>query len=96
MIRRLPSILTALYLILVLLAIIPIFMGDDPLSGIFAVVLTAPWNSLLDRLLSLSGSMTAGLLLVVVGAAINAAIIFYITRWLVRRFSNAPATDKNR
>ena len=88
MIRRLPTILTVLYLILVLLAAIPIFTGDDPLSGIFAIVLTQPWASLLDRLLSLSGSMAAGLLLVAAGAAINATIIFFVTRWLVGRFTH--------
>jgi hypothetical protein len=94
--RRLPTILTTLYLILVLLAVVPIFTGDDPLSGIFAVLLTAPWAPLLDRLLPLSGSMTAGLLLVALGAAINAAIIYFVTRWLVERFAKPPATDENR
>ena len=48
----------------------PIFTGDDPLSGIFAVLLTQPWASLLDNLFSLPDSLTAGLTLILVGAAL--------------------------
>ena len=84
--RNLPVILTALYLILVVLGIIPIFTGDDPLSGIFAVLLTAPWSMLLGNLLP-SGSIAIGLLVVLVGAAINAAIIYFVVRWVVRRMA---------
>jgi hypothetical protein len=83
MLRRLPTILTAIYLILVVLSIIPIFTGDDPLSGIFAIALTAPWSSILSSLLPGSGSVAVGLLIVAMGAAINAAIIFFVSRWLV-------------
>lgn len=85
--RRLPTIVTTIYLVLVLLSIIPIFTGDDPLSGIFAVVLAQPWVSLFDRLLGVSGNMDIGLILIVIGAAINAAIIYYVLRWLVGRFA---------
>ena len=83
MLQKLPIILTAIYLILVLLSIIPIFTGEDALSGIFAIVLTVPWSSLFSNLLPGGGSVTAGLLLVAVGAAINAAIIYFVSRWLV-------------
>ena len=82
MLRRLPMILTTIYLILVLLSIIPIFTGDGPLSGIFAVVLTVPWSSLLGRLLP--GNLMAGLLAVLVSAAINVVIIYFVSRWLVK------------
>lgn len=85
MLRRLPTILTAIYLILVLLSIIPIFTGGDALSGIFAILLTLPWSALLSNLLPGSGSVAVGLLVVVVGAAVNAAIIYFVSRWLVRR-----------
>lgn len=87
--HRLPSIVTAIYLILVLLSIIPIFTGADALSGIFAVLLTQPWVSLLDRLLGTSGNLTSGLILIVIGAVINAAIIYYVLRWLVGRFAKS-------
>jgi fructose-specific phosphotransferase system IIC component len=80
--RKLPAILTAVYLILVVVSIIPIFTGDDPLSGIFAVVLTVPWSPLLSR--PLPGNLFVGLLAVAVGAAINAAILYFVSRWLVR------------
>lgn len=85
--RRLPTIVTTIYLVLVLLSIIPIFTGDDPLSGVFAVLLTQPWVSLFDNLFGLSGNMAMGLILIIVGAIINAAIIYYILRWLVGRFA---------
>ena len=40
--QKLPRILTIVYLALVVLSAIPIFFGDDPISGIFPVILTAP------------------------------------------------------
>jgi hypothetical protein len=83
MLRKLPTILTAVYMILVVLSIIPIFTGNDALSGIFAIVLTIPWSSILSSLLPGSGSVAVGLLVVAVGAAINAAIIYFVSRWLV-------------
>ena len=83
MLRKLPIILTVIYLVLVLLSIIPIFTGADPLSGIFAVVLTVPWSNLLGSLLP--ANTVTGLLVVVIGAAINAAIIYYLSRWIVNR-----------
>lgn len=85
--RRLPTIVTTIYLVLVLLSIIPIFTGDDPLSGVFAVLLTQPWVSLFDNLFGLPGNLTTGLILIIIGAIINAAIIYYVLRWLVGRFA---------
>lgn len=81
--RKLPTILTAIYLVLVLLSIIPIFTGGDALSGILAIALTAPWSGILSSLLPGDGSVALGLLVVTVGAAINAAIIYYVSRWLM-------------
>lgn len=85
--RRLPAIVTTIYLVLVLLSIIPIFTGDDPLSAVFAVLLTQPWVSLFDNLFGLSGNMATGLILILIGAVINAAIIYYVLRWLVGRLA---------
>jgi hypothetical protein len=87
MLRKLPAILTAVYLILVVLSIIPIFTGDDALSGIFAVALTIPWSSILSNLLPGPASVAMGLLVVAMGAAINAAIIYFVSRWLVNRLA---------
>lgn len=39
---KVPTIVVSIYLALVLLASLPIFTGSDPLSGIFAVILTSP------------------------------------------------------
>jgi hypothetical protein len=83
MLRKIPIIVVAIYLILVVLSVIPIFTGDGPLSGIFAVVLAAPWTNLLGSLLP--GNLVTGLLVVALGAAINAAIIYFVLRWLVGR-----------
>lgn len=85
--KTIPTILTAIYMILVLLAVIPIFTAKDALSGIFAVALTAPWNSLLGRLLpaNLAGNLASGLALVALGAAINAGIIYALARWVCGR-----------
>ena len=85
MLRKLPIILTVIYLVLVLLSIIPIFTGADPLSGIFAVVLTVPWSNLLGSLLP--ANMMTGLLVVVIGAVINAAIIYFVSRWLMGKLA---------
>ena len=83
--HKLPMILTIIYLILVVLSIIPIFTGDDALSGILAIMLTLPWSSIFSSLLPGSGSVAIGLLIVAVGAAINAAIIYFVSSWLVGR-----------
>lgn len=78
---------TSIYLVLVLLGLIPIFTGDDPLSGIFAILLTQPWSAWLVNLLPSSPSLLVGVFSVAVGAAINALILYSILRWLVGRFA---------
>ena len=70
-----------------MLAVIPVFTGDDALSGIFAVLLTAPWTMVFARLIEPSeGTITTGIAFVVSGGMINAALIFLVSRFLVRRF----------
>lgn len=85
--KKIPDILTTIYLVLVALAIVPVFTGDDALSGIFAVALTAPWSSLLGRLISVNPSVFIGLVFVAIGTAINAAIIYYVSVWIVTRLA---------
>ena len=86
---RLPFALTMVYVVLVIVASIPIFTGNDALSGIFAVALTAPWNSLFEPLVAGEGNGTTGkgLLLVALGGAVNAALIFFVSRWIIGRFA---------
>ena len=86
--QKLPFILVSLYLILVLLSVGLIFIGEGPLSGIFAVMLTAPWNSILDHFI-FQGGIFSGLLIISAGALINALIIYiivnFVVRWLISK-----------
>lgn len=86
--RKLPVILCAAYLALVALATIPVFAGDDALSGIFAVMLAMPWAALIGKVVpGATDGLIGGLVLVGVGAAINAVLIFVITRWFTGRLA---------
>jgi hypothetical protein len=89
MTRRLPLILTGVYLALFILAVILIFTGDDALSGIFAIVLSAPWSGLLGKLLpgAGSGNLVLGLGVTVIGAALNASLIYFLSRWIVGKLT---------
>lgn len=83
--KKIPVILTCLYLGLLILGVIPIFTGEGPLSGIFAVILAAPWTMLLGKLIGAKGdSVATGLALVAVGGLINATLIYFVSRWVVR------------
>lgn len=85
--HKLPHILTSLYLALLVLAVIPIFTGDDALSGIFAVLLTAPWTMIFARLIEPSeGAIATGIAMVVIGGTINAALTFLVSRFFIRKF----------
>jgi hypothetical protein len=87
--RRIPAILAGVYALLGALSLVPVFTGDDPLSGIFLVVLGLPWTPLLSRVLdavapALSGGAAAGVALGVVGIALNTAIVYFLSRWVMR------------
>jgi hypothetical protein len=88
--QKIPPALVAVYLILVLLSTIPIFTGDDPLDAIFLVVLTLPWSFSITPLVdaispSLFDNVIIGVLIGLVGAAINAVLLYLISRWIVNR-----------
>jgi hypothetical protein len=85
-VQKLPRILTIGYWVLVVLSAIPFFVEGDAMAGILAVILTAPWSSWLGNLMPASGSIFAGLLLLAISAGINAAIIYYASSWIVKRF----------
>ena len=81
-----PGTLAGAYAVLGALSIVPIFTGDDPLSGIFAVLLGSPWVQLLSSALGAPAPGTAtGIGLVGLGIAVNTAIVYLLSRWLVRR-----------
>jgi len=87
---RIPALLAGIYVALVVLSIVPVFIGGDALSGVFGVVLALPWTVLLTRVVdainpSAFDGITAGLVMIVIGGTINAAIIYFVSRWIVRR-----------
>jgi hypothetical protein len=86
---RIPVILAGAYAVLGVLSILPIFTGEGPLSGIFAVLLGSPWTQLLSSALGTAGmsspSPAAGLGLVGIGIAVNTTLVYLVSRWLVRR-----------
>jgi uncharacterized membrane protein YeaQ/YmgE (transglycosylase-associated protein family) len=89
-----PTVLAGIYAGLVALSIVPIFVGGGSLSGILLVLLGSPWAQLLSRALDAidsgwSSGVAAGLALGVLGGAINAAIIYFLSRWIVRRVMQA-------
>lgn len=69
-------------LCIVSLILIPLNAGEvfgmtaDPLSGIFALLLSAPWSILLSRLINLEGN--ENLILVVTGMVLNGCILVLI------------------
>jgi hypothetical protein len=87
--NRIPGILAGAYAVLGALSIVPIVTGDGPLSGIFAVLLGSPWTQLLSSALGAAGAPSpgtaTGIGLVGLGIVVNAAIVYLVSRWLVRR-----------
>ena len=89
--------LAGIYAALVVLSVVPIFTGNDALNGIFAVVLALPWAKLISSVAdainpSLSGALIAGVVMVLIGGAINTTIIYFVSRWIVRRVKRAKST----
>jgi hypothetical protein len=87
---RIPAILTGVYAFLGALSLVPVFTGEGALSGIFLVLLGLPWTPLLSRVLeavapALSGGLVAGVALGVIGIGVNAAIVYFVSRWAVGR-----------
>jgi hypothetical protein len=87
---RIPAILAGIYAALVALSIVPIFVGSDSLSGVFLVLLGSPWTQLISSALDAinpawADGMAAGLALGVIGGAINVAIIYFVSSWIVGR-----------
>ncbi len=90
MLNRIPTILAGLYCGLFLLSIVPIFTGEDALSGIFAVVLGLPWTMILSRIAdainpSLTDGLQLGLAIVLIAGLINGSMIYLVSRWIVRQ-----------
>lgn len=69
--------------------VVVIFVGDDSLSGVLLVILGIPWTMIITNVLDalapgLIGGVAIGLTIGTAGCAINAAIIYFVTRWIVK------------
>ena len=88
--KKIPLIVVAVYLILVLLATIPVFTGDDPLDAVFLVLLVLPWSFLITPIVDsinpmLFDNIFVGVSVSLIGAAINAVLLYLLTSWLVNK-----------
>jgi hypothetical protein len=88
--RRVPLILAGVYAALGVLSFVPVITGEGALSGIFVALLGLPWTQLLSRALdavapALSRGPAAGVVLGVIGIAVNTAIVFFLSQWVVGR-----------
>ena len=88
---KIPFVIVVVYLVLVLLATISIFTGDDPLDAIFLVVLTLPWSFLITPLVDaispfLFDNLVVGVSIGLIGAGINAVLLYLLLSWIVTRF----------
>jgi hypothetical protein len=87
---RMPFILTAGYLVLVLLAFLltVIAMKQTPLAGIYLVTLTMPWcfiDVVIRLVTNTEPSTSTTFLLSMVYAAVNASLIFYVSTLMSKR-----------
>lgn len=90
---RIPAILAGLYALLGALSFVPVFAGEDALSGILVVLLGLPWTPLLSRVLdtvspALSGGLAVGVVLGAIGIAVNTVIVYVLSRWVVSRLAS--------
>lgn len=87
--HRIPAFLAGGYAVLGLLSIVPVFTGDDALSAVFAVLLGSPWVQVVSAAFGSAGMSSptpaAGLGLSGIGIAVNAGILYFVSRLLVRR-----------
>jgi uncharacterized membrane protein YeaQ/YmgE (transglycosylase-associated protein family) len=86
---RIPAVIACLYAVLVALSIVPVFTGSGALSGAFLVLLGAPWAQLTLAAVgatgrTLPGGASTGLVLCAIGGAVNAAILYFVARWVIR------------
>jgi hypothetical protein len=83
--KKFPAVLAVIYLIVVAVSIVPIFTESDALSGVLAIFVTSPWSLMLGTVVP--EGMFWGFVMVAIGAFINAAIIYAISKLLVRLIS---------
>ncbi len=84
---RTPWFIAGMYLAIALASAVIIPFGDDPLDGIFLVLLAMPWVILTGAIIdSLAiDSMLINVALLAAGIAINAWILWMLGHWLFCR-----------
>jgi len=88
---RIATVLTGLYLLLVLaaLAILLLAGENDSLAGIYFILITFPWSVALTRVAASLhvDSMLFNTLFLLAGGLVNGFILYRIVSWLSRTFS---------
>ena len=90
--KKIPAILAGVYGALVLLSIVPIFTEEDALSGVILIVLGLPWTALMTRAVDAINpnafdNVAGGFALGLAGCAINAAVIYFVAKWVVGKLA---------
>ncbi|NTU70875.1 MAG: hypothetical protein HGB10_03520 [Coriobacteriia bacterium] len=88
--RRTPLLLALGYMLIVAFALLTLLMGDDAMVGVTLLILGFPWTWLLGMVIDTLNpdALASGVLGVavgVVGAAVNALIIYVVARSIVMR-----------
>ena len=85
---KLPVIVTAIYLLLSLAAFALMFvsMNTDNMAAIFAIFVSLPWSTLFFSLFDASGSdsVVFNTILMLIGVAINASILYVFFSFITR------------
>ena len=88
-----PVLITALYVLITAWAIWLPFSpsANDPLWGIYAVLLTQPWStlgiSIIDAINPTLMDQGGGIAVLILGGLLNAFILYHIASWVTRRFT---------
>ena len=80
---RLGLVIATVYLLVAIAAIGLVFVSDDGLAGVFAVLIIQPWASALVWIMDTIGfdSFVFNVLFMLAGAAVNAWLIYRIISW---------------
>jgi hypothetical protein len=91
--RRIPVILTVAYLAIVAIVLVKnvIWSIGDQTDVIRVGLATFPIGLILSFVYP--GGRNGAFVAVSLPALLNAAVIFYLSRWVTRRFSNAAGSD---
>lgn len=85
---KLPIVFTSIYLVISAIAFVLMFatMATESLSGIFVVLVAMPWTILFTLLIDAMGvdSIVLSTVLMALGVAVNAAIIYTFFSFITR------------